>query len=102
DDQVEGLAEGFGGNVVVAERGDGGQAGELPAFERLFQRRIGHGDVGDVVGVVEAGAVAVQRRLGGRGNVRADQPRHAVARQLLAHHAVAGAEVEHALAVEVV
>src|SRR3546814_1794896 len=34
DDEVEGFAEGVGGNVVVTERGDRGQAGELPAFER--------------------------------------------------------------------
>src|SRR3546814_18387528 len=47
-------------------------------------------------------AVAVERSFRSRGDVGADQPRHAVARQLLAHHAVAGAEVEHALAVEVV
>src|SRR3546814_13760029 len=51
---------------------------------------------------LETRAVAVERSFRRRGDVGADQPRHAVARQFLAHHAVAGAEVEHALAVEVV
>src|SRR3546814_12799208 len=71
DDQVEGFAEGLGGDVVVAQRGDRGQAGELPAFERLLQRGVGFGHIGDVVGVVEARAVAVERSFRiGRGERR--------------------------------
>src|SRR3546814_1830470 len=37
DDQVEGFAEGLGGDVVVAQRGDRGQAGELRSEEHTSE-----------------------------------------------------------------
>ncbi|HVB38262.1 MAG TPA: hypothetical protein VND92_06975 [Vicinamibacterales bacterium] len=95
-DGVERREERARRNVPEAERRHGRQAVERPGRQLLALCRGEAAEVGHAIGVVEARSVAFGRHARLGNDVGADEPRDAPVLQRLAHHAVAGPEVEHA------
>src|SRR4051812_1465277 len=95
-DEVERLRESERGDVAEAERRDGHEAVEAVGAELVAVRSGERRQVEHVVALVDAGTVAL---CGGRGlgeEVDAYDRLGTQFGELLARHAVAGAEVEHA------